>query len=67
MTDTNWMGMTSKVFKVGKNSLAITIGKDTIDALGITLGSLVDIRIRNTGKVKPKRKWKNETENSRLE
>lgn len=50
MDTENWLGDTRRVVIMGK-ALGIQIKKDIADALEIQKGSLVEIKIRNTGKI----------------
>ena len=50
MDTEKWLTDTRRVVRVGLNSLAVNIKKDIADALDIKKGSLVEVKIRNTGK-----------------
>jgi len=45
-----WVTDTRKVVRVGQDSLAINIRKDLAHAMGITVGSLVEVKMKNTGR-----------------
>ena len=46
------LGDTRRVIVIGGTSaLGVQIKKDIVDALGLSKGSLVEIKIRNTGKM----------------
>ena len=45
-----WLSDTRRVVIVGGKGLGVNIKKDIVDALELKQGSLVEIRIRNTGK-----------------
>lgn len=47
----NWLSDTRKVVKSGGGCLAININKNVCEALGLKVGSLIEVKIRNTGTV----------------
>ncbi len=52
MDTESFLGDTRRVIVIGGTSaLGVLIKKDLVDALEITKGSLVEIKIRNTGKM----------------
>ncbi len=49
--ETEWLSDTRRVIVVGGTGLGIHLKKDITAALEIKQGSLVEVRIRNTGKM----------------
>jgi len=45
-----WVTDTRKVVKVGQDSLAINIRKDLANVMGIAVGSLIEVKMKNTGR-----------------
>ena len=45
-----WVTDTRKVVKVGKDSLSINIRKDLAEAMGVAVGSLIEVKMKNTGR-----------------
>ena len=45
-----WVTDTRKVVRVGQDSLAINIRKDLAHAMGVAVGSLVEVKMKNTGR-----------------
>ena len=52
MDTESMLGDTRRVIVIGGTSaLGVQIKKDIVDALGLKKGSLVEIKVRNTGKM----------------
>lgn len=52
MPDTEqWLSDTRRVVAINKNQIAVNIKKDIAEALELKPGTIVEIRIRNTGLV----------------
>lgn len=52
MDTESWLGDTRRVIVIGGTAaLGVQIKKDIVDALEIKKGSLVEVKIRNTGKI----------------